>query len=122
MRKSIPIPEIITYQPDHGWICMEVRLQDENVWLTQAQMVELFQTTKQNISLHLRNLLKERKINEKPLFKYYLTAGADGKTYEIKHYNLQAIIAVNNRVRSHRGTQFCDWATEQITNYHIHQV
>lgn len=109
--------EIILYQAEDGKATINVRLEDETVWLSQIAMAELFQSSKQNISLHLRNIFGEDELEEKAVVKDYLTTAADGKTYVIKHYNLEAILAVGYRVRSHRGTQFRKWATERLREY-----
>lgn len=82
-------------------------------------MVELFQTTKQNISLHIKNIFQEGELKEESVVKGYLTTADDGKTYETKHYNLDVIISVGYRVKSHRGTQFRIWATQQLREYII---
>jgi hypothetical protein len=104
---------MLIYQPEDGRTRIDVRLEDETVWLSQAQMVALFQTTKQNISLHIRNIFSEGELDENSVVKEYLTTAADGKDYRTKHYNLDVIIAVGYRVRSPRGTQFRRWATER---------
>jgi hypothetical protein len=80
-------------------------------------MAELFQTTKQNISLHTRNIFKEGELEEASVVKEYLTTASDGKRYKTRFYNLDVIIAVGYRVRSHRGTQFRRWATECLREY-----
>ena len=82
-------------------------------------MVELFQTTKQNISLHIRNIFKEGELDEFSVVKDYLTTASDGKKYSTNFYNLDVIISVGYRVKSHRGTQFRIWATEQLREYLI---
>lgn len=97
--------EIILYQPD-STVKLEVRVEDESVWLTQAQMVDLFQTTKQNISLHTNNIFKEGELDADSVVKESLTTAADGKRYRTKYYNLDVIISVGYRVKSLRGTQF----------------
>lgn len=107
----------LLYTTEDGKQRIEVRLEDETVWLNQAAMAELFQTTKQNISLHLRNIFAENELMEESVVKEYLTTAADGKSYRTKYYNLEAIIAVGYRVRSHRGTQFRQWATERLREY-----
>jgi len=86
--------EIVIYQTEDGHTKIEVRLEDETVWLTQTQMAELFQTTKQNVSLHINNAIKEGEIDPNSVVKEYLTTAADGKSYRTKHYNLDAIISV----------------------------
>jgi len=111
--------EILLYQTEDGQTKIDVRLEDETVWLNQKQMVELFQTTKQNISLHIRNIFKEGELDQNSVVKDYLTTAADGKNYSTKYYNLDVIISVGYRVKSHRGTQFRIWATTQLREYLI---
>jgi len=98
-----PNSQIIMYQTESGQTKIEVRLQDETVWLTQKLMAELFQTTKQNISLHLSNIFAESELDENSAVKDFLTTAADGKNYSTRFYSLEAIIAAGYRVRSHRG-------------------
>jgi hypothetical protein len=109
--------EILIYQTEDGRTRIDVRLEDEAVWLTQTAMAELYQTTKQNISLHLKNLYSEGELVEKRVVKDYLTTATDRKRYQTNHYNLEAIIAVGFRVRSHRGTQFRIWALQRLREY-----
>ncbi len=109
--------EIILYQTEDGQTRIEVRMDDETVWLTQAAMAELFQTSKQNISLHLINIFEEEELEMDRVVKDYLTTASDGKSYQTRHYGLEAIIAVGYRVKSHRGTQFRQWATERLREY-----
>ena len=85
---------------------LEVRLEEETVWLTQAQMAELFQTSKQNVSLHTNNIFKEKELNQNSVVKESLTTAADGKNYRVKYYNLDVIISVGYRVKSIRGIEF----------------
>jgi len=92
-------------------------MENETVWLTQAQMAELFQTTKQNISLHIRNLFNENELDKNSVVKEYLTTAADGKNYQTTFYNLDVIISVGYRVKSLRGTQFRRWATAVLREY-----
>ena len=96
--------EILLYQTEDGQTKIEVRLDNETVWLTQAQMVQLFQTTKQNISLHIRNIFSEGELQEDSVVKEYLTTASDGKEYRINYYNLDVIISVGYRVKSLIGT------------------
>ena len=110
---------IIIYTSDDGQVKIEVRLEDENVWLTQNAMAELFDTTKQNISLHIKNILEESELNEISVVKENLTTAKDGKNYKTKFYNLDLIIAVGYRVKSIRGTQFRIWANKLIKQYLI---
>lgn len=111
--------EIIIYQPDDT-LALDVRVEDESVWLTQAQMAELFQATKQNISLHIRNIYKERELEETATVKEYLTVQKEGKRKvrrNISYYNLDVIISVGYRVKSFRGTQFRLWANKILKEY-----
>lgn len=112
-----PASEIILYQTEDGITRLSVRLEDESVWLPQSMMAELYQTTKQNISLHVRNILSEGELEEESVVKDSLTTAADGKRYRTMFYSLAMIIAVGYRVRSHRGTQFRRWATERLSEY-----
>lgn len=112
--------EIILYQTEDGQTKIDVRLEKETVWLSQAQMVELFQTTKQNISLHIKNIYEEGELDEISTVKDYLTVQTEGKREvqrNLKFYNLDVIISVGYRVKSHRGTQFRIWATQLIKEY-----
>ncbi len=96
-----------------------MQITDNTVWLTQADMVVLFQTTKQNISLHIKNIFEEGELKENSVVKEYLTTAADGKNYRTQYYNLDVIISVGYRVKSLRGTQFRIWATERLREYLI---
>jgi hypothetical protein len=107
----------ILYQTEDGKTRIEVRLENDSVWLSQQVMAALFQTTKQNISLHLKNIFQTGELIENRVVKEYLTTASDGKSYMTKYYNLEAIIAIGYRVRSHRGTQFRKWATERLNEY-----
>ena len=107
----------LLYQTSDGQTRLEVRLENETVWLSQNQMAELFQTTKQNISLHIRNIFKEGELPECSVVKEYLTTAADGKNYKTSFYNLDVIISVGYRVKSHRGVQFRIWATQRLREY-----
>jgi hypothetical protein len=109
--------EFLLYQTEDGQTRIEVRLENESVWLNQLTMAALFQMSKQNISLHFKNIFIEGELAENRVVKEYLTTAADGKAYPTKFYNLEAIIAVGYRVRSHRGTQFRRWATERLNEY-----
>jgi hypothetical protein len=109
--------EILIYQSPDGKTRVDVTLADETVWLSQAQMAELFQTTKQNISLHVKNVFGENELQENSVVKEYLTTAQDGKRYQTKFFNLDVIISVGYRVRSHRGTQFRIWATQRLREY-----
>lgn len=111
--------QIIMYQTEDGLTKIDVTLEDETVWLHQAQMAELFQTTKQNISYHINNCFKEGELNETSVVKDFLTTAADGKSYNTHYYNLDVIISVGYRVKSLRGTQFRIWANSVLKEYLI---
>lgn len=111
--------EIILYQPDDT-LALDVRVEDESVWLTQVQMAELFQSTKQNVSLHIRNIFKEGELDEIATVKEYLTVQKEGKRNvqrNIYYYNLDVIISVGYRVKSVRGTHFRQWANKVLKEY-----
>ena len=110
--------EIVMYQPDET-IRLEVRVEDETVWLTQQQMAELFLTTKQNVSLHVNNIFREDELTESSVVKESLTTAKDGKRYKTKTYNLDVIISVGYRVKSKRGTMFRQWANRVLKEFII---
>jgi len=118
-EKQATSSEIILYQTEDGKSKIEVRLESDSVWATQNQMAELFQTTKQTISYHINNILQDNELIENSVVKEFLTTASDCKNYKIKHYNLDMIISVGYRVRSHRGTQFRQWATERLREYMV---
>ena len=112
--------KIVIYQTEDGQTQIDVRLENETVWLTQAQMVELFQTTKQNVSLHVGNVFKEGELEQEATVKEYLTVQNEGNrkvTRKVKYYNLDVIISVGYRVKSKRGTAFRIWARKIIKDY-----
>ncbi|MFT5527970.1 MAG: hypothetical protein ACI9HK_005956 [Pirellulaceae bacterium] len=112
-----PEGQFLLYQTEDGQTRIECRFEGETIWLSQAHMADLYQTSKQNVSLHLKNLYEEGELVENRVVKECLTTGADGKKYRVNHYNLDAILSVGYRVRSHRGTQFRIWATERLREY-----
>ena len=109
--------QIIIYQTEDGKTKIDLKMDDETVWLSQSQMAELFQTTKQNVSLHINNCFKEGEVDENAVVKECLTTALDGKAYRTKHYNLDVIISVGYRVRSLRGTQFRKWSNSVLKEY-----
>ncbi|MBI2567790.1 MAG: virulence RhuM family protein [Candidatus Schekmanbacteria bacterium] len=109
--------ELILYQTEDGRTRVECRFDAESVWMTQALMAELFQTTKQNIAKHLKAIFSEGELGPSAVVNQWLTTAADGKQYRVNYYNLDAILAVGYRVRSPRGTQFRRWATERLREY-----
>ena len=114
--------KMIIYTSDDGQVKIEVKLEDENVWLTQNAMAELFETTKQNISLHIKNIFEERELDSNSTVKDSLTVQKEGNREverNVKYYNLDVIISVGYRVKSIRGTQFRIWANKLIKEYLI---
>jgi len=114
-----PKSQWLFYQAPDGRTRLEVRLQGETVWLTQAQMAELFQRERSVITKHIRNLFEEGELAENSVCANYAQTAADGKTYQTVYYNLDVIISVGYRVKSHRGTQFRIWATQRLREYII---
>ena len=111
--------EFLLYQSDDGKVRIQVRLEDNTVWLTQADMVELFQSSKSNISEHIKHIFEEGELQEDSVVRNFRTTAADGKNYNVKYYNLDVVISVGYRVKSLRGTQFRIWATERLREYLI---
>lgn len=111
--------EIIIYQNKDGNIKIDVRLEEETVWLTQAQLCELFQKSKATISEHIKNVFEEGELNENSVVRNFRTTAADGKNYDTNFYNLDVIISVGYRVKSQQGTQFRIWATQRLKEYII---
>ena len=122
MSQQDPTPgsEIILYQSEDGRTRLEVRLENETVWLSQGQIAELFHTTPQNITLHLKSIFAEGELAGAATCKDYLQVRLEGKRSvqrRIRHYNLEVIVAVGYRVKSQRGTQFRQWATARLSEY-----
>lgn len=111
--------EILIYQTEGNKTRIETRLLDETVWLSQQQMAELFDRDKRTISEHIHNIFTEGELQEVSVVRNFRTTAADGKKYQVTHYNLDVIISVGYRVKSHRGTQFRKWATERLKEYII---
>jgi hypothetical protein len=115
-----PPSEIVLYQTEDKQTRIQVRFEGETAWLTQAQMVELFQTTKQNVSLHIQNIFTEGELRREATVKESLTVQQEGSrqvSRHVEHYNLDVIISVGYRVKSLRGTQFRIWATQRLREY-----
>ena len=108
---------IIIYRTADGRASVALYAKDGKIWLNQQQMAELFATSKQTISYHIVNILKEKELNKNSVVKDFLTTAADGKNYNVVFYSLEMIIAVGYRVRGVRGTQFRQWATDHLTEY-----
>jgi len=111
--------EILIYTSENGSAKIDVKLENEDVWLNQQQMALLYQTTKQNISFHLSNVFKEGELNENTVVKFFLTTASDNKSYNTKYYSLDAILSVGYRVKSSIATQFRIWATGRLKEFLI---
>ncbi len=120
MNKNVPPgnsdgnSEFVLYQTEDGQTHVQVRVLDETVWLTQRQLAELFQKTVPTINEHIQNIFEEGELERDPVIRNFRITATDGKNYNVEHYNLDVIISVGYRVRSHRGTQFRQWATKQL--------
>jgi hypothetical protein len=116
----VPQSSIILYQTEDGRTRIQCRFEEETLWLTQALIAELFQTTPQNVTLHLKAIYEEGELAEGATCKDYLqvrTEGARQVSRQLRHYSLPAILAIGYRVRSPRGTQFRQWATARLSEY-----
>ena len=109
--------ELILYQSDDGQAAVDVRLKDDTVWLSQAQMTELFQRNKRTISEHIRNVFQEAELQEKAVVRNFRTTASDDKSYQTNFYNLDVIISVGYRVKSQHGTRFRIWATSVLKDH-----
>ena len=109
--------QFLVYQDEDGRVKIDVRLEGETAWLTQAHMAELFGTTIPNVNIHLRNIFAEGELRADSVIKEFLTTAADGKNYQTKFYNLDAIISVGYRVKSAVATRFRIWATQKLREF-----
>ena len=109
--------KVIIYTANDGKTKIDVKLEEETLWLTQAQMCELYQTSKSNVSEHIKHIFEEEELNEESVVRKFRTTAADGKEYLVSHYNLDMIIALGYRVRSIIATRFRQWATERLKEY-----
>ena len=114
-----PNSEIIIYQNTDGNIKIDVRLEEETVWLTQAQICNLFNKSKATVSEHIKHIFEESELEEISVVRNFRTTASDGKNYDTNHYNLDVIISVGYRVKSPQGTQFRIWATQRLKDYII---
>ena len=110
---------IIIYQTDDGLTKVDVKFENETVWLTQEQMAELFQRDKSVISRHIKNIFEEGELLKEAVVANFATTAGDGKTYQVDYYNLDVIISTGYRVKSVRGTQFRQWAIGRLREYMI---
>src|SRR5690554_1122949 len=109
--------ELILYTSDDGQTRLHLRVETETIWLSQLEIAELFQTTKQNVSLHAKNIFEDKELRQDSVVKESLTTAADGKNYRTKLYNLDLILAIGYRVRSPRGVQFRQWASTHLKEF-----
>jgi len=109
--------EIIIYEGDNGSPRIEVRMQGETVWLSQAQIVELFQSSKANVSEHIKHIFEEGELSQDSVVREFRTTASDGKNYDVSHYNLDMIISLGYRIKSSIATHFRQWATARLREY-----
>lgn len=109
--------ELILYTSEDGQTRLHLRVETETIWLSQLEIAELFQTTKQNVSLHAKNIFADKELRQDAVVKESLTTAADGKNYRTKLYNLDLILAIGYRVRSPRGVQFRQWASTHLKEF-----
>ena len=109
--------DILIYETEDGKAKIATRLDGETLWLSLNQLVELYQRDKSVISRHIRNIFDDGELSKESVVADYATTAADGKTYQVTHYNLEMVLAIGYRVRSPRGTQFRQWATERLREY-----
>lgn len=110
---------ILIYQSEDGNTKIDVRLEQENVWLTQSQLVDLYQSSKSNISEHIKHIFEEGELDENSVVRKFRTTASDGKNYNVTFYNLDMIISLGYRIKSHIATKFRIWATERLKEYII---
>ena len=111
--------KVIIYTANDGKTKIDVKLEEETLWLTQAQMCELYQTSKSNVSEHIKHIFEEGELNKESVVRNFRTTAADGKEYLVSHYNLDMVIALGYRVRTIIATRFRQWATERLKEYII---
>lgn len=118
-NKAENLGDIIIYQTDDGETQIDVKFEDETVWLTQAQLCELYQTSKANVSEHIKNIFTEGELDEISVVRKFRTTASDGKSYMTAYYNLDMIISLGYRIKSRIATHFRRWATERLKEYMI---
>lgn len=111
--------EILIYQSENGSTRIDVKIIDETVWLTQAQLCELYQTSKSNVSEHIKHIFEEGELEQESVVRNFRTTAVDGKNYNVIHYNLDMIISLGYRIKSKIATNFRRWATERLKEYMI---
>ena len=111
--------EILIYQTEDGLTKINAKMQDETVWLSQQQLAELYQSSKSNVSEHIKHIFEEGELDEESVVRKFRTTASDGKNYSVIHYNLDMIISLGYRIKSSIATRFMRWATERIKEYMI---
>ena len=111
--------EILIYQTEDGLTNINVKMQDETVWLTQQQLVELYQSSKANVSEHIKHIFEEGELDAEAVVRKFRTTASDGKNYNVTYYNLDMIISLGYRIKSSVATKFRRWATERLKEYMI---
>ena len=111
--------EILIYQSENGVTKIDVKIVDDTVWLTQAQLCELYQTSKSNVSEHIKHIFEDGELDRSSVIRKFRTTGTDGKTYNVIHYNPDMIISLGYRIKSIIATNFRRWATERLKEYMI---
>ncbi len=106
--------EILIYKTEDGITEIDVRLEDETVWLTQQQLADLYQSSKSNVSEHIKHIFEDEELDEKSVVRNFRTTAADGKNYNVKYYNLDMILSIGYRILSKIATKFRQWATEHL--------
>lgn len=111
--------QIIIYQSEDGNTHIDVKIEDETIWLTQNQLIELYQTSKSNVSEHIKHIFEDGELDENSVVRKFRTTVSDGKKYNVIYYNLDMIISLGYRIKSIIATQFRRWATERLKEYMI---
>ena len=111
--------EILIYQTDDGDTNIEVKMQDETVWLTQQQLMQLYRCSKSNISEHIKHIFDEGELDKDSVVRKFRTTASDGKNYNVDYYNLDMIISLGYRIKSVIATKFRQWATQRLKEYII---
>ena len=119
MKKNEPKNEIVIYQTADERVSVAVYFEDETAWLNQSQLVELFSSSKANVSEHIKHIFEESELMRDSVVRKFRTTAADGKDYAVDHYNLDMIISLGYRIKSTTATRFRQWATERIREYII---
>ena len=111
--------EILIYQTEDGLTNVNVKMQDDTVWLTQQQLAELYQSSKANVSEHIKHIFEEGELDKDAVVRKFRTTASDGKNYNVTYYNLDMIISLGYRIKSSIATKFRRWATERLKEYMI---